>query len=114
MGEDEVCLVVVGVKCGIVNVIGLVVDLGGGSFEFFIFKKGIFKKMYILGIGVFILKDVLGGDLKVVEEIVWWECKSVDWFDWIFDDWIYVVGGVWCIIVWMYMKCCNYEFYVLY
>ncbi len=112
-GEDEARLAAAGVKCGILNATGLVADLGGGSLEISILKKGVLKKTHTLGIGALTLKDVSGGDLQTAEEIARRECKSVDWLDRIPDDRIYAVGGAWRTIARLHMKRRNYELHVL-
>lgn len=94
-GEQEAKTAALGVLCSLPEADGMVADLGGGSLELVMVKRGDFGAWTTLPLGVLRLSEASGGARARALEIIDDHLMGLPWVEGCRGRTLYAVGGAW-------------------
>ncbi len=112
-GEQEALHSGMGVLAGIPDAQGLAGDLGGGSLELAVVKKGRIGKTVSLPLGTLRLMDMFGDDVAAARKHIDVCLDSVPWLADYAGEGLYTVGGTWRSLAKYHMQSRDYPLRIL-
>lgn len=112
-GEAEAHYAALGVMSGSRDVDGLIGDLGGGSLELVLMRKGSVGESASLPLGALRLLDAHGDDRQAATEAIEEVLDGVDWLNAMKGTHLYAVGGNWRALARLHMERTEYPLRIL-